>query len=308
MAVIETHQLTKRFGGLLAVDRLDLDIKAGAVTAFLGPNGAGKTTTLRMVLGLVQPTRGTATVWGKRYRDLSDPLHRVGAVLEGSGAHPGRTARGHLRIQAMAARVSRSRADEILELTGLGAAGHRRVGGFSLGMRQRLALAAALLPEPDLLILDEPANGLDPEGVRWLRDLLRDIAAQGRTVLVSSHILAEVAQTAERAVILDRGRLVTQASLNELTAAQGQVVRVRTPGAGELQTALLADGARAVADGPDRIAITGSSPERIATLAAERSIPIVESTTQAMRLEDVFLRLTNAPEAQRRPDDQADPD
>jgi ABC-2 type transport system ATP-binding protein len=299
MALIETHELTKRFGSVLAVDRLSMEIEAGAVTAFLGPNGAGKTTTLRMLLGLVQPTGGTATIHGKPYRNLSDPLHQVGAVLEGSGAHPGRTARSHLLIQAMAARVSPARVDEVLEQTGIAQAGNRLAGGFSLGMRQRLGLATALLPEPDLLILDEPTNGLDPEGVRWLRDLLRDLARQGRTVLVSSHILAEVAQSADRAVILDRGRLVTQASLEELTAAQGQVVRIRTPRADDLQAALTADGAQVVADGHDRITVSGSSPERIATLAAERSIPIFESTTEAMRLEDVFLRLTNAPEAQQ---------
>lgn len=299
MAVIETHELTKRFGSVLAVDRLSLEIGAGAVTAFLGPNGAGKTTTLRMLLGLVRPTGGTATIWGKPYRNLGDPLHRVGAVLEGSGAHPGRTARSHLLIQAMAARVSPSRVEEVLEQTSIAGAGNRLAGGFSLGMRQRLGLAAALLPEPDLLILDEPANGLDPEGVRWLRDLLRDLAGQGRTVLISSHILAEVAQSADRAVILDHGRLVAQASLEELTAAQGQVVRIRTPRADDLQAALTADGAQVAADGQDRITVSGSSPERVATLAAERSIPIFESTTDATRLEDVFLRLTNAQQAQQ---------
>jgi ABC-2 type transport system ATP-binding protein len=299
MAVIEARELSKRFGRLLAVDGLSFEVSAGAVTGFLGPNGAGKTTTLRMLLGLAEPTAGTGTICGRRYRDLPDPLHRVGAVLEGSNAHPGRTARAHLRLQAMAARVSLSRADEVLELTGLASAAHRRAGEFSLGMRQRLALATALLPEPEALILDEPANGLDPDGVRWLRDLLRGLAARGHTVLVSSHILAEVAQTVDTVVIVDHGRLVTQAPLDQLTAAHAPVVRIRTPRAADLQAALAADGALAVPAGPGRIEVTGSSPERVAVLAAERSIPIIESTTEAVRLEDVFLQLTSAPDPQQ---------
>jgi ABC-2 type transport system ATP-binding protein len=217
MSVIEVRGLTKRFGQVLAVDRLSFTVEAGEVTGFLGPNGAGKTTTLRMLLGLVRPGAGTATINGQAYADLAEPLHQVGAVLEASSFHPGRTARNHLRVQAMAAAVDPSRIDDVLGLTGLTEAADRRVGGFSLGMRQRLGLATALLPDPELLILDEPTNGLDPEGVRWLRDLLRGMAAEGATVLVSSHILAEVAHTVDSVVILDRGRLVTQSSLADLT-------------------------------------------------------------------------------------------
>jgi ABC-2 type transport system ATP-binding protein len=217
MSVIEVRGLTKRFGQVLAVDQLSFRVGAGEVVGFLGPNGAGKTTTLRMLLGLVRPDAGTATINGKAYADLAEPLHQVGAVLEASSYHPGRTARCHLRVQAMAGAADRSRIDDVLELTGLAGAADRRVGGFSLGMRQRLGLATALLTDPELLILDEPANGLDPEGVRWLRDLLRGLAAEGATVLVSSHILAEVAQTADSVVILDRGRLVTQSRLADLT-------------------------------------------------------------------------------------------
>jgi ABC-2 type transport system ATP-binding protein len=217
MSVIEVHGLTKRFGPVVAVDRLSFRVEAGEVAGFLGRNGAGKTTTLRMLLGLVRPDAGTATINGKRYADLDEPLHQVGAVLEESRCYPGRTARNHLRVQALAGQADPSRIDEVLELTGLSAAADRRVGGFSLGMRQRLGLATALLTDPELLILDEPANGLDPEGVRWLRDLLRGLAAEGATVLVSSHILAEVAQTVDSVVILDHGRLVTQSSLAELT-------------------------------------------------------------------------------------------
>jgi ABC-2 type transport system ATP-binding protein len=217
MSVIEVHGLTKRFGRVLAVDRLTFTVERGTVTGFLGPNGAGKTTTLRMLLGLVRPDEGTATINRKQYRDLPEPLHQVGAVLEASSFYPGRTARNHLRIQALNGQVDPSRIHDVLELVGLSEAADRRVGGFSLGMRQRLGLATALLADPELLILDEPAGGLDPDGVRWLRDLLRGLAAEGTTVLVSSHILAEVAQTADSVVILDHGRLVTQSSLAGLT-------------------------------------------------------------------------------------------
>jgi len=218
MSVIEVRGLTKRFGPVLAVDRLSFTVEPGEVVGFLGPNGAGKTTTLRMLLGLVRPDAGTGTINGKAYPDLPEPLHQVGAVLEASSYYPGRTARNHLRVQALAGKADPSWIDDVLELTGLSDAAHRRVGGFSLGMRQRLGLATALLTDPELLILDEPANGLDPEGVRWLRDLLRGFAAEGATVLVSSHILAEVAQTVDSVVILDHGRLVTQSRLADLTA------------------------------------------------------------------------------------------
>src|ERR1700678_1716319 len=217
MSVIEIHGLTKRFGSVLAVDEVSFEVQCGAVVGFLGPNGAGKTTTLRMLLGLVAPSEGAATIDGRLYRDLSDPLRKVGAVLEASGCHPGRTARNHLRIQAISSGSAFSRVDEVLDLVSLTDAADRRVSGYSLGMRQRLGLAAALISDPEILILDEPANGLDPEGVRWLRNLLRSFAEEGRTVLVSSHILAEVAQTVDSVVILDHGRLITQSSLDELT-------------------------------------------------------------------------------------------
>ena len=218
MAIIQAHGLTKRFGSVRAVDDLSFSVERGSVTGFLGPNGAGKTTTLRMLLGLVTPHAGTATIDGRAYVDLSEPLHQVGAVLEASSFHPGRTARNHLRIQALAAAVDPSRIDEVLALVDLTRAAGQRIGGFSLGMRQRLGLATALLADPDILILDEPANGLDPEGVRWLRRLLRGFAAEGGTVLMSSHMLAEAAQTVDSVVIVDHGRLVRQASLASLTA------------------------------------------------------------------------------------------
>jgi len=217
MAPIQIQGLVKRYGPVTAVDNLSFEVNQGTVTGFLGPNGAGKTTTLRMLLGLVTPDAGCATIDGRRYTELAEPLHQVGAVLEAS-FHPGRTARAHLRIQALSADADPSRADDVLGLVGLTDAADRRVGGFSLGMRQRLGLATALLADPKLLILDEPANGLDPEGIRWLRGLLRDFAAEGGTVLVSSHLLAEVAQTIDSAVIVHHGRLVAQAPVAELTA------------------------------------------------------------------------------------------
>ena len=218
MATIQIHGLVKRFGPVTAVDGLSFDVMPGTVTGFLGPNGAGKTTTLRILLGLVTPDAGTATIDGRPYRDLPDPLHAVGAVLEAAGFHPGRTARAQLKIQALAADADPSRVEDVLDLVGLAGAADRRVGGFSLGMRQRLGLATALLADPEVLILDEPANGLDPEGVRWLRGLLRGFAAEGGTVLVSSHLLAEVAQTVDSVVIVDHGRLVAQGPVAELTA------------------------------------------------------------------------------------------
>ena len=217
MATIQIRGLAKRFGPVTAVDDLSFDVQPGTVTGFLGPNGAGKTTTLRILLGLVAPDAGTATINGFPYRQLPEPLHQAGAVLEASSFHPGRTARAHLRIQALAATADPSRIEDVLGLVGLAGAADRRVGGFSLGMRQRLGLATALLADPELLILDEPANGLDPEGIRWLRGLLRGFAAEGGTVLISSHLLAEAAQTVDDVVIVDQGRLVAQGPVAELT-------------------------------------------------------------------------------------------
>jgi ABC-2 type transport system ATP-binding protein len=219
MAIIEANGLTKRYGSVTAVDGLSFTVEAGQVVGFLGPNGAGKTTALRMLLGLVRPDSGSATISGRSYTDLTAPATEVGAVFETSGFHPGRTARNHLRVQALAANVDAARIDDVLALVELSGAADKPVRAYSLGMRQRLGLATALLADPDVLILDEPANGLDPEGVRWLRDLLRDMAAEGTAVLVSSHILAEVAQTADSVIIVNRGRLVTQAPVAQLTAS-----------------------------------------------------------------------------------------
>jgi ABC-2 type transport system ATP-binding protein len=278
MAAISVQGLTKRFGDVLAVDRLDFDVAPGTVTGFLGPNGAGKTTTLRMLLGLVAPTSGTATIDGRPYRELADPARRVGAVLEASGFHPGRSARDHLRVLATAAGLA-PRVDEVLEQTGLAAAARRRVGGFSLGMRQRLGL-------------DEPANGLDPEGVHWLRGLVRGLADQGRTVLVSSHLLAEVAQTVDQVVIIDRGRLVAQSTLAALTAGADRTVRVRTAQPEALRDLLVARGATVTLDATDQLLVGGATAEQVGQAAAAGGVVLHEMRFERSNLEDVFLELT----------------
>src|SRR3954464_12633759 len=233
---IEAAGLTKRYGSVVAVEDLSFEVRAGAVTGFLGPNGAGKTTTLRMVLGLARPTNGRATIFGQPFSALPDAAHSVGANLEVSGMHPGRSGRDHLRSLAAFAGLPASRVDEVLDLVEMRAAAGRRAGGYSTGMRQRLGLAATLLGDPEVLILDEPANGLDPQGIRWLRDFLRATAAEGRTVLVSSHVLSEVQQTVDDVVVIHRGRLVRSGPIADLVAAEG--VRVRSPRAAELAAAL----------------------------------------------------------------------
>jgi ABC-2 type transport system ATP-binding protein len=292
MAAITVQGLTKRFGDVLAVDRLDLAIDEGTVAGFLGPNGAGKTTTLRMLLGLVAPDAGTATIGGRPYRELPDPVRRVGAVLEAGGFHPGRSARDHLRVMATAAGLAPGRVEEVLEQTGLAGAARRRVGGLSLGMRQRLGLAAALLGDPEVLVLDEPANGLDPEGVHWLRGLVRGLADQGRTVLVSSHLLAEVPQTVDQVVIIDKGRLVTQSTLAALTAGADRTVRVRSPEPEALRDLLVARGATVTVDGPDRLIVGGVSTEQVGQAAAAGGVVLHEMRFERSNLEDVFLELT----------------
>lgn len=298
MPVIKVVGLTKCFGSVMAVNDLSFEVKSGTVVGFLGPNGAGKTTTLRMLLGLVKPTSGVATIKGVPYRMLSDRSHDVGAVLESSDIHPGRTARNHLKVRATAARIDLARVDAVLAMVELTDTADRRISGFSLGMRQRLGLAAALLGDPEILILDEPANGLDPEGVSWLRGFLRNHAQEGGTVLVSSHVLGEVAQTATDVVILDRGRLLLQSSLDDLLARASKIVRVRTPRPDELRAALASKGLRARILGPDRLEVADSTPELVANLAAGLAIPVFECVAELSDLEDVFLKLTAAPAAE----------
>src|SRR5262245_42585892 len=294
--VIVAESLTKRFGDIVAVSDLSFALEPGTINGFLGPNGAGKTTTLRMLLGLAAPTSGRALVFDRPFAQLERPALRVGAVLEATDFHPGRSGRNHLLTLSRATGLPDSRADDVLRIVGLDGAAGRRVKGYSLGMRQRLGLAAALLGEPELLVLDEPANGLDPEGVRWLRDFLRAFAKGGRTVLVSSHVLAEVAQTVDRVLIINRGRLVTEASLDELTARLGGAVRVRSPQAAQLHEALARDGISVSPDGDGVLLVNGTTSDRVGEIAAATGVVLHELAPQASSLEQVFLELTSEPQ------------
>jgi ABC-2 type transport system ATP-binding protein len=292
--LIAVEGLSKRYGTTLAVDNLTFEIEPGAVTGFLGPNGAGKTTTLRILLDLVHPTAGSATIDGRRYRELERPVHQVGAVLEAANFHPGRKGRNHLRVLARQAEIPERRVDETLALVGLSDAAEKRVKAYSLGMRQRLTIAGALLGEPSILILDEPANGLDPEGIRWLRRLLRTFAEAGGTVFVSSHVLAEVAQLADRVVIVHRGRLVSHTSLDEIMRRAEGGVRVRSPEAERLQGVLTATGAKADIDSPGVLTVRDTPMERIGELAAANGVVLHELSSESATLEDVFLELTGS--------------
>jgi len=290
-AAIETVGLTKRYKSVTAVDDLSFRVREGAVTGFLGPNGAGKTTTLRMVLGLARPSEGTATIQGRRYVELDEPARTVGANLEVAGAHPGRSGRNHLRALAAMAGLPASRVDEVLGLVELESAADRRAGKYSLGMRQRLGLAATLLGDPQVLVLDEPANGLDPQGIRWLRDFLRAMAAEGRTVLVSSHVLAEVAQTVDDVVVIHRGRLVQQGPVQSLTAA-GAGVLVRTPRPDVLRTALYREGLTA-AEAPDgALVVDGADAAQVGEIAFAAGVALHELAPRSTSLEEAFLALT----------------
>jgi ABC-2 type transport system ATP-binding protein len=288
---IEAVGLTKRYGSIMAVEDLSFEVRAGAVTGFLGPNGAGKTTTLRMVLGLARPTAGHATVAGRRYPDLDDPARMVGANLEVAGAHPGRSGRNHLRALAAMAGLPRSRVEEALRLVELQDVAHRRVGNYSLGMRQRLGLASTLLGDPHVLVLDEPATGLDPRGIRWLRDFLRSIAAEGRTVLVSSHVLAEVAQTVDDVIVIHRGRMVTQGSISALTA--GGWVVVRTPRAPALVEALERGGLATTRQEDGSLLVQAENTAQVGEIAFQAGVPVHELAARATSLEEAFLALTS---------------
>ena len=301
MDAIVVEGLTKRFGPVLAVDGLSFSVAPGRVTGFLGPNGAGKSTTMRILLGLVLPTAGSAVVNGRPYVDLPEPARQVGAVLEATSFHPGRRARDHLRILATAARLSLARVDEMLDRVGLAGAGHRRVGGFSLGMRQRLGLAAALLGDPAILVLDEPTNGLDPDGVRWLRTLTRHLADEGRTVLVSSHLLSEVAQTVDEVVIIANGRLVAQGSLAEVARRAANQFRVllRTPQAAEAQRVLTAAELDVTLDRDGALVVSGTTPDAVGRAVAQAGLTLYEMRPLDHSLEEVFLQLTTSGEGSR---------
>ena len=289
--MIQVESLTKRFGETLAVDDLSFRVEPARVTGFLGPNGAGKTTTMRAVLGLVRPSSGSATVLGRPFRELDEPARRVGAVLEATAFHPGRSGRNHLRVLATEAGIPGARVDEVLQLVELQDVARRRAGGYSLGMRQRLALAAALLGDPDVLVLDEPANGLDPAGVRWLRDLLRQRADGGRTIFVSSHILSEVEVIADEIVIIHHGKFVASGTTQELVARASGGVRVRSPEAQRLRELLAARGAE-VADADGSLLVTGLAQEAIGELAAANGVVLHELAAERASLEQAFFELT----------------
>jgi ABC-2 type transport system ATP-binding protein len=293
--MIEAAGLTKRYGGTTAVDDLSFTVPPGQVTGFLGPNGAGKSTTMRLILGLDAPDAGSVTVGGRPYAAWRRPLFQAGALLEAKAFHGGRTARNHLLCLADSNGISRSRVDEVLDLVGLASAARRRAGGFSLGMAQRLGIAAALLGDPPVLMLDEPVNGLDPEGVVWIRTLLRALAAEGRTVLLSSHLMSEMAMTADRLVIVGRGRLIAQASMADfLAAGSGGTVTVRSPQAAGLAARLAARGAVVIRQDGDALAVTGTTPEAIGELARAEGIALTGLTADQATLEDRYMELTRA--------------
>jgi ABC-2 type transport system ATP-binding protein len=297
MAAIEIEGLTKRFGKVQAVTDLSFTVDAGRVTGFLGPNGAGKSTTLRMLLGLIRPNAGAGRFGGKRYEDLTHPSAQVGVVLEDASFHPGRTGRNHLRVLAAAGGHPARRVDEVLAQVGLGGeAADRRVKGYSMGMRQRLAIAVALLGDPEVLILDEPANGLDPPGIRWMRDLLRAQAGRGRAVLVSSHLLSEVAQSVDDIVVISHGVLRASGPLEQVMgstgAADGPVTRVRAADADRLAALLRQRGIALETDGSGVLLARGVKPEVVGGVAAEHRVALAELGAQSRSLEDAFVELT----------------
>jgi ABC-2 type transport system ATP-binding protein len=286
--------LTKHYKNVRAVDNLSFTVQPGRVTGFLGPNGAGKTTTLRMLLNLVRPTAGTATIGGQRYADLNDPLRTVGAVLEASSAHKGRTGINHLRVICAAAGFPRKRADEVMAMVGLTPAAKRKFKGYSLGMRQRLGIAAAMLGDPKVLVLDEPANGLDPEGIRWMRDLLKTLASQGRTILVSSHLLSEMQLLADDLVIIAAGKLVRQGTVDQVmdSMAHSAQVRVRTPHVEQLTSALTALDATVTPNGEGALLVAGIDAPGVGRAALKAGVELHELTLERPDLERVFLELT----------------
>jgi ABC-2 type transport system ATP-binding protein len=292
--MIEIEHVTKRYGEKVAVDDLTFSVKPGIVTGFLGPNGAGKSTTMRVILGLDRPTAGTATIHGKPYHDLPAPLHQVGALLEARAIHTGRSAYNHLVAMAQTHGIGRKRVQEVIEIVGLSDVARKRAGGFSLGMGQRLGIAAALLGDPATLILDEPANGLDPEGIRWIRNLLKGLAAEGRTVFLSSHLMAEMAQTAEHLVVIGRGRLIADTTVAEIVAqaSQNAAVTVRTPQASELRDALAGDGVAVTSDEREVLEVHGLTSAEVGTTAARHGIVLHELIPQKASLEQAFMSLT----------------
>ncbi|MBB5866917.1 ABC-2 type transport system ATP-binding protein [Allocatelliglobosispora scoriae] len=291
--MIEVHELTKRYGDKTAVDGLSFTVKPGIVTGFLGPNGAGKSTTMRMILGLDRPTSGTATVNGRPYDQHTAPLHEVGALLEAKAVHTGRSGYHHLAAMAATTGVPRSRVDEVIDIVGLHDVARKRAGGFSLGMGQRLGIASALLADPRTLILDEPVNGLDPEGILWIRNLIQSLAAQGRTIFVSSHLMSEMALTAEHLIVIGRGRLIADVSVDEFIAqASRNTIRVRTPHAAALHDLLAGPEVTIMSLDRGLFEVAGLSAEQIGDRAAAAGIALHELSPQQPSLEEAFMELT----------------
>jgi len=291
--VIEVNEVTKRYGNTVAVDRLSFVVKPGIVTGFLGPNGAGKSTTMRMILGLDHPTSGSIKVNGRAYRDIPAPMREVGALLDARAIQGNRTARQHLRWLAQAGGIPTSRVDEVLHLVGLAEVANRKVGGFSLGMSQRLGIAAALLGDPGVLLFDEPVNGLDPEGIVWVRTLFKRLAAEGRTILVSSHLMSEMQETADHVVVIGRGRLIADMPVHELTArASGGQVRVTSPRAADLKPLIENAGGTIAASTDGTLMVSGLTAPQVGEIAAANGIVLHELTPQRATLEAAFMELT----------------
>ncbi|SDS23900.1 ABC-2 type transport system ATP-binding protein [Paraoerskovia marina] len=291
--MIEARGLVKKYGSKTAVDGVSFTVRPGVVTGFLGPNGAGKSTTMRMIMGLDRPSDGSVTLNGKPYASHRSPLTEAGALLEAKAIHPGRSARDHLRALATTHGIGDRRVDEVIDMTGLTAVARKRAGGFSLGMGQRLGIATALLGDPKTLILDEPVNGLDPEGVLWVRNLAKYLASEGRTVFLSSHLMSEVALTADHVIVIGRGKILADVPVSEFVDDGGGSVRVRTPDAARLVEVTSADGVTVTADEPGLLQISGLDAQRIGELAAEHRIVLHELTPQASTLEDVYMELTS---------------
>ncbi|WIV59212.1 ABC transporter ATP-binding protein [Amycolatopsis nalaikhensis] len=307
--MIEARAVSKRYGGKTAVDDLTFTVKPGVVTGFLGPNGAGKSTTIRMIMGLDAPTSGSVTVNGKPYKRHPAPLHEVGALLEAKAVHTGRSAYNHLLALALSTGIPRRRVDEVIELVGLADVARKRVGGFSLGMGQRLGVAAALLGDPATLVLDEPVNGLDPQGILWIRNLLRGLASEGRTVFVSSHMMSEMALTAEHLIVIGKGKLIADTSVEEfIRRASSRVVRVRTPEATRLRDLLTGPGVGVTSLAPELLEVSGLDGAEVGRIACREAIPLEELTPVQASLEEAFMELTDdaleyrvTPAAQERP-------
>jgi ABC-2 type transport system ATP-binding protein len=291
--MIKVDHLTNRYHDTVAVDDLSFEVRPGVVTGFLGPNGSGKSTTMRVILGLDHPTKGQALVKGKPFIELRDPLHQVGALLDAKSVHPGRTARNHLRALAASNRIPFSRVNEVLEFAGIASVANKKVGNFSLGMSQRLGIAAALLGDPEVLMFDEPVNGLDPEGIRWIRDFFRSLANEGRTVFVSSHLMSEMAVSADQIIVIGRGKFITQGSVDSLTATAQGTVFVRASDHAQLRSVLAQHEGKVVDGNDEGLTVSDLSAEEIGTIAFDAGIVIYELTPQRASLEDVFMDLTS---------------